>query len=281
MRLGIHTSISGGFEKAVSRLVRLGCNACQMFSRSPRGGKARTLGGSEAQLFRELCARHDIAPVVIHIPYVLNLATSDPEMHEYAITMVKEDLARANILGAQYLVLHMGSHRGDGPEKGLVQVAKALNNALEGYDGETVLLLENTSGAGSEVGNTFEQLSEVLGQMKNSRTGICFDTCHGFAAGYDLTGPDKIAAVADEFDRVIGLAYLKLIHANDARFGLGSGKDRHADIGAGEIGEKGFEAILNHPELRKVPFILETPAESDEDWARNLAAIKRLAGEEQ
>jgi len=277
VRLGIHTKINEGFEKAVMRLVKLQCNACQMFSRSPRGGKARPLGEGEVRMFRELCDQYDINPVVVHIPYVLNLATPDPEMHEYAVSMVREDMERANLLGASYLVLHMGSHRGQGVEKGLDQVTRALNKALSNYNGETILLLENTSGAGSEVGYTFEHLARVLRDLETAEAGVCFDTCHGFAAGYDLADEQKVAATVIELDRVIGLSNLRLIHANDSVFELGSTRDQHADIGQGFIGEKGFKAILNHPKLREIPLILETPAESDSDWERNLKTVRRLA----
>jgi len=277
MRLGIHTSISGGFDKAVKRLAELECNACQVFSRSPRGGKARNLSEKETERFRELCEKYDIDPVVVHIPYILNLATSDAEMHDYATSMVKEDILRANALGARYLVLHMGSHRGAGIEKGLEQVALALKHALDGYAGETMLLLENTSGAGTEVGYRFEHLGQVLKELKTVReTGICFDTCHGFAAGYDLSDSRHVEETVLEMDRLIGLSRLKLIHANDAMFPLGSKKDRHADIAAGYIGEKGFKAVLNHRQLKDVPLILETPADSDRDWARNLKTIRTL-----
>lgn len=279
MRLGIHTSISGGFDKAVARLAELGCNACQMFSRSPRGGKARALTEDEVKVFKDLCNHHDINPVAIHIPYVLNLATSVPEMHDYAVSMVKEDMARANILGASYLVLHMGSHRGEGTETGLSQVAEVLNRALEGYDKQTMLLLENTSGAGSEVGSTFEQLRQVLDQVQTHRAGICFDTCHGFAAGYDLFGQEQVELTLDRMDQIIGIDNLKLIHINDSKFPMGSTKDRHADIGAGYIGEKGFAALFKHEKLKGIPLILETPADKDEDWARNLSIVRRLAGE--
>lgn len=276
MRIGIHTSIGKGFDQAVMRLVRLGCNACQIFSRSPRGGKARALGENEVQVFRQLCEEHDISPVVVHIPYVLNPATSDPEMHEYAVSMIREDMARSNLLGASYLVLHMGSHRGEGPEKGVAQVIKTLNAALDGYNGDTTLLLENTSGAGREVGGTFAQLHQILDGLNNGKSGICFDTCHAFAAGYDLFDNEKVAATVEKLDDIIGLSHLKLIHANDSMFPLGSTRDRHADIGKGHIGETGFKAIINHPSLRDVPFILETPADSDDDWARNLETMKRL-----
>ena len=278
MRLGIHTKINEGFARAVERLALLGCNACQMFSRSPRGGKARILGADEVNLFRDLCVRHDVNPVAVHIPYVLNLATSDPAMHEYAITMVKEDMARANALRASFLVLHMGSHKGEGIDRGLAQVAKALNSAFLGYEGDTMLLLENTSGAGKEVGSTFLQLKQVLDEVKTPQVGICFDTCHGFAAGYDLSDHEKVVNTIMELDKVIGLSNLNLIHANDSMFPLGSTRDRHVDIGKGYIGEAGFQAILNHPKLQEVPFILETPAEQDKDWARNLNTIRRLAG---
>lgn len=277
MRLGIHISIGGGFEKAVKNLVQLGCNACQMFSRSPRGGKARALGEAEVNLFRRLCQRHDINPVVVHIPYVLNLATSDPEMHEYAISMVKEDLCRADTLGAAYLVLHMGSHRGEGIEQGLSQVADALKKSHSDYDGDTVILLENTSGAGKEVGFAFEHLKWVLDELDSPGAGICFDTCHGFAAGYDLRDEESVKAVFEEMDKVIGLSRLKLIHANDSMFPLGSTKDRHAHIGKGYIGEAGFKAILGYQKLINIPFILETPIDDQGGWEGNLGAVKRIA----
>lgn len=277
MRLGIHTSIGAGFDKAVKNLVDLNCNACQLFSRSPRGGKARTLGNSEVQTFRNLCSKHDISPVVIHIPYVLNPATSDSEMHEYATAMIREDINRADTLGASHLVLHMGSHRGAGMETGLSQVVKALNNAVKDYQGQTVLLLENTSGAGSEVGNTFEQLAWILERLDTSSAGICFDTCHGFAAGYDLSDHNKVDNIVNQIEGIIGLSRLKIIHANDAMFPLGSTKDRHAHIGQGYIGEQGFKALLHHPELQGIPFILETPIDDKGDWSSNLATMRRLA----
>ncbi|WP_418790174.1 deoxyribonuclease IV [Phosphitispora sp. TUW77] len=276
MRLGIHTSISGGFEKAVQHLVALGCNACQIFSRSPRGGKARGLKEDEVIRFRELCFINDIAPVAVHIPYVLNLATSDPDMHKYAAQMVREDMERADALGAIYLVLHMGSHKGNGIDKGLRQVALALNNALKKYQGNTVLLLENTSGAGTEVGYLFEHLKSVLEMLEIDKSGICFDTCHGFAAGYDLSTGEAVNETLGQFNSIIGIDKLKLIHANDAMFPLGSTKDRHADIGAGYIGATGFRAFLCHPLIKDKPLILETPAASDADWKRNIEALKVL-----
>lgn len=278
MRIGIHTSISGGFDKAVKRLTNLGCNACQIFSRSPRGGKARALDEAEVKLFKDLCHKYDIYPVVVHIPYLVNPATPDQDMHNYAVSQIREDIERADLLGAAYLVLHMGSHKGAGTEKGLSQVIKTFNSALADYHGDTILLLENTSGAGKEVGSTFEQLKIILDGLENQEAGICFDTCHGFAAGYDLSDGAKVRATIEEMDSVIGLSNLKLIHANDSMFALGSTRDRHADIGQGYIGEDGFRALLHHPRLQDIPFILETPADSDQDWARNLATMRRLAG---
>lgn len=276
MRLGIHVSIGGGLVKAVEELARLNCNACQMFSRSPRGGKAKKLDPQEVEKFRFLCGKHDIDPVVVHIPYVLNLATGDPEMHAYAVEMVREDMERANALGARYLVLHMGSHRGAGEEKGLAQVALALQEALRGYEGDTVLLLENTAGGGSEVGYTFEHLAAVMAAVSHGKTGICLDTCHGFAAGYDLSGTEAVNKTVSIFDKIIGLANLKLIHANDSMFALGSKKDRHAHIGMGHIGEAGFAALLRHPDLKNLPFILETPVNDQGDYTTNLNTLHRL-----
>lgn len=277
MRLGIHVSIGGGLAKAVSELTGVGCNACQIFSRSPRGGKAKKLDPQEVQLFRQLCNKHDIDPVVIHIPYVLNLATSDSEMHAYAVDMVREDMERANALGARYLVLHMGSHRGAGEEKGLAQVVLALREVFRDYTGETTLLLENTAGGGSEVGYSFEHLAAILAGSDHKQTGICFDTCHGFAAGYDLANKAAVSETIKALDKTIGLKQLKLIHANDSMFPLGSNKDRHAHIGHGYIGEEGFNALLHHPALKEVPFILETPVNEQGDYASNLNSLRQLA----
>lgn len=277
MRLGIHTSISGGFDKAVKNLAELKCNACQIFSRSPRGGKARVLSAEELSLFRQLCETYDINPVVVHIPYVLNLATPDLEMHNYATAMVQEDIERANALGAAYLVLHMGSHRGAGIDEGLNQVSKALVKVLENYDGKTMLLLENTSGGGKEVGFKFEHLKKVLDDLASPKAGICFDTCHGFAAGYDLSDEEKVNSVMEEMDAILGLDNLHIIHANDSMFPLGSTKDRHAHIGKGYIGENGFRAILKHPALINKTFILETPVDDENSWQQNLDTMRSLA----
>ncbi len=277
MRLGIHISIGGGLAKAAQDLAQLECRAGQIFSRSPRGGKAKKLDPQEVALFRQLCVSNDIAPVVVHIPYVLNLATGDPEMHAYAVNMVKEDLVRADMLGAKYLVLHMGSHRGIGEEKGLTQVARALQEVLCDYSGETVLLLENTAGSGSEVGYSFAHLATVLAAIGDAKTGICFDTCHGFAAGYDLSGEKEVAATIESIDRIVGLNRLKLIHANDAMYQLGSKKDRHAHIGHGHIGAAGFRALLHHPAIKDVAFILETPVNEQGDFAYNLNVMRHLA----
>jgi len=277
LRIGIHTSISGGFEKAVKYLAGLECNACQLFSRSPRGGKARVLAREETDRFRELCIRYDINPVVIHIPYVLNLATPDPEMHSYAVSMVAEDLKRADELGASYLVLHMGSHKGAGIDRGLAQVAMALKTVLNEYEGKTKVLLENTAGAGTEVGSVFEELARVLEEVGTDKAGVCFDTCHGYAAGYDLSDDNSVQKVFSDMDNILGLSNLMLIHANDAMFPLGSKKDRHAHIGLGHIGETGFRAILTHPGLQLIPVILETPVDEQGNWETNLKTIRKLA----
>lgn len=228
-------------------------------------------------MFRQLCDKHDIDPVVVHIPYVLNLATGDADMHAYAVEMVREDMERANVLGARYLVLHMGSHRGAGEEKGLAQVALALNLALQDYAGETVLLLENTAGGGSEVGYSFEHLTAVLDGVDHRQTGICFDTCHGFAAGYDLTDETAVADTLKALDKSIGFNKLKLIHANDSMFPIGSKKDRHAHIGQGYIGAAGFKALLHHPAIKDVPLILETPVNEQGNYASNLQFMHQLA----
>ncbi len=276
MKFGIHVKIGKGLGEAVKTAVSYGCDTFQMFSRSPRGGKARAFGSDELKTFHALRQENSIAPVVVHAPYILNLANPDQEMHDYAISLVREDMDRAARLGAEYLVVHVGSHRGSGEAVGLEQMAKGVRQVLEGDQGNTVILLENTSGAGSELGQCFEHLGWLLKELDSARVGVCFDTCHAFGAGYNLTSQRAVDETLDEFDKLVGLDKLKVIHCNDSAFPQGSKKDRHAHIGQGLIGGDGFKALVNNVALKDIPFILETPVDEKGDWAANLAALRSL-----
>lgn len=261
-RLGCHLSIGDGLEQVAIKAQELGCNAVQIFSRSPRGGKAKELKEDQLARFRQLIAEKDINPLVVHMPYFINLASSDEAMWRTGIALVAQDLARADLLGAQYFVLHTGSHRGEGTETGIKKIAQALNIIKSEHNFKTTILLENMAGSGSEVGVTFEELREIFSALNNlEQTGVCLDTCHAFAAGYDWTTQEKTRGNLQKFEDIIGLKYLKIIHANDSMHPLNSKKDRHANIGKGFIGVQGFQNLIQEPSLKEIPFILETPHE--------------------
>lgn len=277
MKLGIHVKIGKGLGEAAKMALSYGCQTFQMFSRSPRGGKARTFSEKELQEFHKIIEENGIAPVVVHMPYVLNLATSDEAMHEYAVRMIEEDLERCGQLKAQYLVLHVGSHRGAGEEAGLKQMLKGLEEVLSSYEGNTIILLENTSGSGNELGYKFEHIAWLLQKLNTTRVGVCYDTCHAFGAGYDLSSREAVKGTMEQFDAIIGRHNLKVIHCNDSAYQLGSKKDRHAHIGQGLIGREGFAALLKYPGLQDIPFILETPVDDNGGWAENLQILRSLA----
>lgn len=220
-----------------------------------------------------------MAPVVVHIPYLINPASPDERFWRDCVAAFAEDLARADELGAEYLVIHPGSHKGAGLEEGITRVGEALRRVHEGYQGRTMVLLENTAGSGHTVGRTFEELERIAeASGVADRLGLCFDTAHAFAAGYPVTTPEGLRATMAEIARRFGKSALRVVHANDSAAPQGSNKDRHADIGKGHIGEKGFEVILSDPSLAPLPFVLETPVKKDpEDDLRNLAAIRRIA----
>lgn len=277
MRIGMHVKIGQGLPEAVKSAVSYGCNTFQMFSRSPRGGKARPFTEEELNEFHRLVTENKISPVIVHMPYILNLANPDEEMHKYAVRLILEDLERADQLQAQYLVLHVGSHRGTGEEIGLLQMVNGLAEIINNYAGQVTILLENTAGAGHELGYRFEHLAWIMERLKTDKVAVCFDTCHAFGAGYNLVTEEAVQKTLQDFDSVIGLDLLKVIHANDSAYPLGSKKDRHAHIGKGLIGPEGFRTLLHDQRLHEVPFILETPVDKEGDWVSNLKTLRSLA----
>lgn len=276
MKVGAHISIAGGLGKAVSRARSLGCETMQVFSRSPRGGKARSLSAGELEELRAGLVEAGIGPLVVHVPYLLNLAAAEERVYRYSLELLAEDLARAEAMGAPYLVIHMGHYPGPA-EDGKERVAQGLRLVLDNYGGPVTILLENTAGGRHELGHTFQDIAWVMKESGyQERLGICLDTCHAFAAGYDLASPSGIGETLGIIDREIGLKKLGVVHANDSRGALGSRLDRHEHIGWGYIGREGFRALLHRPELAEVPFILETPVKTSQDDLRNLAMLKEL-----
>ena len=277
MRLGVHVPIAGGLLEAIARARRLQCTTMQIFSRSPRGGAAPALSAEDARRFNERRREADIHPLAVHGPYIINLASPEPAMWKQSLALYRDEYARDARLGAEYLVTHVGSHRGQGEAGGMARVAKAVAATLEHATPTTMILLENTAGSGQGLGFTFEQLAAIREAIPAKRhVGICLDTAHLFAAGYPIHTADGLEETLASFDRVLGLEHLKLIHLNDSKVPFDSRVDRHWHIGEGHIGLEPFRRIVNHPKLKDVPFILETPKTTEADDQRNLETVRCL-----
>ncbi|MFW6273809.1 MAG: deoxyribonuclease IV [Halanaerobium sp.] len=270
MILGKHVSISGGLDKSLKRASDIGCNSMQIFVKNPRGWKMREVDAAEVERFKENRKKYNINPVVVHAAYLINLASPKKDLWEKSISALKSEYFRSKRLGAEYLVFHPGSHTGSGLEEGVEKIAAGLNNILaEAEDNDTVILLENTAGAGTGIGEEFSELKLIIDKVnKAEKLGICIDTCHAFAAKYDLSQAEGLENLLNDIDNLIGLEYLKVIHLNDSKYSCCTNKDEHAHIGEGKIGIEAFKRIINHPDLKDLPFILETPwfeGENDED----------------
>ncbi len=278
IRLGVHISIAGGIEKSVSRAQELGATAMQIFTRNPRGWKSSPIPRRSALSFRKAVALAGIDPVVVHTPYLVNLASEDERLYQSSIATIALDVERAGQLGAQFVVTHLGSAKQAEGKRAINRVIKALNQVLCG-DSPVRVLLENSAGSGSTVGTRFEELQEVIeGVERKERVGVCFDTCHGFAAGYDFRSPERTALLKKQMDQTFGLRRLTLLHLNDCAGPLGGNLDRHAHIGQGKIGEGGFRSLLRSPVFRRLAMILETPKKSPQDDPENLARVRNLLG---
>lgn len=279
VRLGVHVSVAGGVDRAFSRAREKGCDAFQIFSSNPRGWRSNPIPGESAQRFLDQQKQSGLFPVVDHMPYLPNLASAKEEVYAKSVQALARELERCQTLGIPYLVTHLGSHLGAGQEEGLAKIAGALRAAFSQAESNAVLLLENSAGTKNSMGSTFSDIAAILESVpeERSRLGVCLDTCHLHAAGYDLATPRALQATLDQFQECIGLEMLMLIHLNDCRGGLGSHLDRHEHIGLGQIGEEGFRAILVHPKLSNLAMILETPVDSRRDDRGNLDAARRLA----
>jgi deoxyribonuclease-4 len=278
LKLGCQVSSAGKIYEAVERAAALGCNTIQLFARNPRQWRKGSLTQEDIEIFKEKIKKEKIDPVAIHIPYTLNLAATKENFHRITIREFIGDLLEADKLGADYLVTHMGSYKGGTEKRGLLKIAKALKKILEETSGvKTMVLLENTSGSGNWLGYKFSHQRFVLEKIDwSERIGICIDTAHAWAAGYKIDELEGLDAFLKEIKEEVGIERLRLIHLNDTREKLGSLRDRHYAIGEGNIGKKGFYFILNHPLLRNLSFILETPKTSDEDDLKNLETVRRI-----
>ena len=281
MRLGVHVSVAGGWLAALDRAKRLNCNTMQIFSRSPRGGSAAPVDPKQAEEFDRERRALDIAPLAVHSPYIINLAAPDRTVYGWSRKLYQEEYRRCTQLKADYLVTHVGSHKGHGEVAGIARVSEALNRTLEAAS-QTMILLENTAGSGQGLGYSFEQLAAIRdGVDEKQRVGICLDTAHLFAAGFPIQHAEGLDETLTKYDRIIGLERLRLMHLNDSKAAFDSRVDRHWHIGDGQIGLDGMRGIVTHPKLQAVPFILETPKKQPTDDPRNLACVRRWRGIEE
>ena len=280
MRIGIHVSIAGGMEKMAWTAASLGCETVQVFSRGPRGGKAKPFSPEDVAAMKLVLEHKGIEPLAVHVPYYVNLASSDPEKRGYSVDVLAGDLERAEALGGKYVVTHIGhGQAGEQADSAgpLGRVLLSLEEAFSRYSGPVKVLLENTAGQGQELGSSFEAVSALLRSLPEERAGACLDTCHAFAAGYDLRDAKGVHQVLTLFDKVVGLHRLGAVHLNDSKGGLGSHLDRHQHIGRGELGAETFRALLRSPLLPcEIPGLLETPVDSPGDDLANLSTMKEL-----
>ena len=260
--LGCHLSNAKGYAAAGRVALSIGANTFQFFTRNPRGGSAKAIDPADADALNALCRENAFGTLVAHAPYTLNPCSSDAKVRDFAYRCFAEDLARMEAFPNQVYNFHPGSHTGQGIDTGIRLTAELLNDVLT-QEQSTTVLIETMSGGGSEIGGRFEQVAELLSRIqRKDKMGVCLDTCHIFAAGYDVK--NDLDGVLSQFDQIIGLKWLRALHLNDSLFDLGCGKDRHARIGEGFIGLAAMQAIAHHPAFAGLPMILETPNEPPE-----------------
>lgn len=273
LTIGCHLSSSKGYLAMGKTAIDIGANTFQFFTRNPRGGAAKPLDPDDISSFLAFAAENGISTILAHAPYTLNAAAKDPKIREFALITMRDDISRLETTPGNLYNFHPGSHVGQGTELGIELISSLLNEIIS-PDQTTTILLETMAGKGSEVGANFRELREIIDKVRyNEKLGVCLDTCHVFDGGYDIK--ENLESVLSEFDSVLGLSRLRAIHLNDSMFGFESHKDRHAKIGEGHLGLATFEAIINHPKLRNLPFFLETPNELP-GYAEEIALLKSL-----
>ncbi len=269
--IGSHISSAKGYEAMGKQALKLGASTFAFFTRNPRGGSAKAIDPADVERFQGIARENEFGKIVAHAPYTLNACSDKADTRRFAGEAFRDDLKRMEFTPGNYYNFHPGSHVGQGAEEGIRLISEMLNASLS-PDMTTTVLLETMAGKGSEVGRSFEELKEIFDRTELSeKLGVCLDTCHVWDAGYDIVG--DLDGILTEFDKVIGLNRLKAIHLNDSLNDRGSHKDRHARIGEGHIGWEAFTRIINHPVLRDLPFILETPND-DAGWTDEIARLR-------
>lgn len=264
-------SSAKGYAHMGEEALSIGADTFQFFTRNPRGGSAKALNTADMEALGALMQRRGFAKIIAHAPYTLNACAADDGLREFARNTMAEDLARLEYLPGNYYNFHPGSHVKQGAEIGIEKIAQTLNAVLR-PEQHTTVLLETMAGKGSEVGRSFEELRAIIDAVElQDHLGVCLDTCHVWDGGYDIV--NDLDGVLTQFDKTVGLSRLRAVHINDSMNPLGAHKDRHAKIGEGHIGFEAFRRIINHPALRELPFILETPND-DAGWAREIAMLR-------
>lgn len=281
LRIGVHVSVAGGLEKAVDRAREKGCHAFQIFTTNPRSWRSRPIPAESASLFSTRRKEYDLYPAISHMPYLPNLASPREDVYSKSVQALTDELVRCQLLGIPYVVAHLGSHLGAGEKNGRERIAEALERAIADSESDVLVLLENSAGTRNSMGSTFNEIASIIESLpeQSGRLGVCLDTCHLFAAGYDLRTPRALEGTLEELESCIDPKRIKLVHLNDCRSSLGSHLDRHEHIGLGQIGLEGFRSIVSHPFLRERAMILETPQDSRRDDRGNLEVVRSLASD--
>lgn len=278
LNIGCHLTAAKGYEHMAKEALQIGANTFAFFTRNPRGGKSKAIDEKDIEKFLKIAKENNFAKLVAHAPYTLNPCSANEKVKEFAYIAMKEDLQRMEYTPGNYYNFHPGSHTGQGAEKGIELIAQLLNDVIT-PEQSTIVLLESMAGKGSEVGRNFEELAAIIEKVNlKDKIGVCLDSCHISDGGYDIV--NDLDGVIEEFDRVVGLKYLKAMHLNDSMNPTGARKDRHAKIGEGHLGTETFRKIVNHPKLKHLSFILETPNELD-GYAQEIKLLKDMYIEEE
>jgi deoxyribonuclease-4 len=277
MRFGFHISINGGFNKVVERALSKQCQTIQLFSRNPRGWNFGNLNINDIREYQQAIKQSDISPVFVHMPYLPNLATQDRIAFKKSLNSLTAELERCDIIGAQFLIMHIGRRMDSSEKQALAKVSQGINTSFHEVKNSVKLLLENTAGMGSEIGYNFIQIKEIFDRVEdNDRLGVVIDTAHIFEAGYPIHTKQGLDKTLKEFDELVGIQRLHLLHLNDSKTDFDSRVDRHWHIGEGKIGLEGFKNIVNHPLLRHLSGIMETPRKDEKEDLKNMKVIRRL-----
>lgn len=261
IRFGIHASLRNGFDSAITQSLELGCEAMQIFTKSPRIWNSAKYSKEDISSFKQSFKKSGLKPLIVHTFYLQNLATSNEELYEKSFNAFEKDIVLASEIGAKYYIIHPGSYsQNSSIDEGIKRISNSINKIYKNNNIKTVLLLENLAGEGRKIGSKFEELAKIIAHIHNKdKVAVCFDTAHAFGAGYDLSNPKKIDLMLKNFNEIIGLEKMKVIHFNDSKMPLGSKKDRHEDLGLGLIGEKGLKYFVQQVKDIAEAGIIETP----------------------